>query len=192
MNVCPRTRLSGAAGIRSTAPKRLPNSNAWSGGRSAATNSAETLKSPRSNEKFKNTSIYRRAVRCRLPPRRREASSMPTAQEKQERIRIGVDLGGTKIEFVALERDGRELHRHRMATPRFDYEGTVRAVAEAAEEIEKKLGRSATVGRGFSVTIPPPTSTVFPYTTLFRCAFAARDGRRAGPSATCQCRHSKP
>jgi len=59
-----------------------------------------------------------------------------------------VDLGGTKIEFVALERDGRELHRHRIATPRFDYEGTVCAVAHAAEGIEKELGRSASVGMG--------------------------------------------
>ena len=60
---------------------------------------------------------------------------MPTTQDKQEHIRIGVDLGGTKIEFVALERDGRELHRRRIATPRFDYESTVRAVAETAQEI---------------------------------------------------------
>src|SRR6266700_1785964 len=65
---------------------------------------------------------------------------MPVTQDK--RVRIGVDLGGTKIEFVALERDGRELHRHRIATPRFDYEGTVRAVAESAERIEKELGRA--------------------------------------------------
>src|SRR5260370_36145571 len=80
---------------------------------------------------------------------------MPSAKEKQQHIRIGVDLGGTKIEFVALERDGRELHRHRIATPRQDYGGTVRAVAEAVEEIEKKLGRSATVGIG----IPRKVST---------------------------------
>jgi fructokinase len=85
---------------------------------------------------------------------------MPTAQEKQEHIRIGVDLGGTKIEFVALGRDGRELHRHRIATPRFDYEGTVRVVAEAAQEIEKKLGRSATVGVGIPGTISTKTSLV--------------------------------
>ncbi len=43
---------------------------------------------------------------------------MPSSQGKQNQLRIGVDLGGTKIEFVALERDGRELHRHRIATPR--------------------------------------------------------------------------
>src|SRR5438876_10077361 len=78
---------------------------------------------------------------------------MPGTQEKQELIRIGVDLGGTKIEFAALERDGRELHRHRIATPRHDYDGTVRAIAEATQEIEKKLGRSATVGLGITGTI---------------------------------------
>src|ERR1700739_3550085 len=88
------------------------------------------------------------------------ARMMPTAQAKQEHIRIGVDLGGTKIEFVALERDGRELHRHRIATPRFDYEGTVRAVAGGAQSIEKKLGRSATVGVGIPGTISTKTGTV--------------------------------
>src|SRR3989441_11479016 len=83
---------------------------------------------------------------------------MPVTQDK--RVRIGVDLGGTKIEFVALERDGRELHRHRIATPRHDYEGTVRAVAHAAEGIEKKLGRSATVGMGIPGTISTRTGLV--------------------------------
>src|SRR6202521_5976228 len=85
---------------------------------------------------------------------------MLAAQEKQDRVRIGVDLGGTKIEFVALEQDGRELHRHRIATPRFDYEGTVRAVADAAKEIEKKLGRSATVGMGIPGTVSTKTGLV--------------------------------
>ena len=85
---------------------------------------------------------------------------MPGTQEKQELIRIGVDLGGTKIEFVALEGDGRELHRHRIATPRFDYEATVRAVAVAVEEIERKLGRNATVGMGIPGTISTRTGLV--------------------------------
>src|SRR6266481_9663091 len=82
---------------------------------------------------------------------------MPGTGEREDHIRIGVDLGGTKMEFVALERDGRELHRHRIATPRFDYEATVRAVAEAVEGIEKKLGRSATVGMGIPGTISTRT-----------------------------------
>jgi fructokinase len=79
---------------------------------------------------------------------------------QDEHVRIGVDLGGTKIEFVALERDGRELHRHRIATPRFDYEATVRAVMEAVQGIEKKIGRSATVGVGIPGTISTKTGLV--------------------------------
>src|SRR5207302_4899032 len=85
---------------------------------------------------------------------------MATTPENQENVRIGVDLGGTKIEFIALERDGRELHRHRIATPRHDYDGTVRAIAEAVREIEKKLGRSATVGLGIPGTISTKTGLV--------------------------------
>jgi fructokinase len=85
---------------------------------------------------------------------------MPAAPEKQEHIRIGVDLGGTKIEFIALEPDGRELHRHRIPTPRFDYKGTVRAVAGAVQDIEKTLGRSATVGMGIPGTISTKTGLV--------------------------------
>src|SRR5258708_31504797 len=85
---------------------------------------------------------------------------MPAAQEKQERIRIGVDLGGTKIEFVALDAHGKEMHRHRIATPRFDYQATVRAVVETVREIEKKLGRCASVGMGIPGTISTKTGLV--------------------------------
>src|SRR5439155_19973303 len=85
---------------------------------------------------------------------------MATTPENQEHVRIGVDLGGTKIEFIALERDGRELHRHRIPTPRLDHEGTVRPIAEAEREIEKGLGRSATVGLGIPGTISTKTGLV--------------------------------
>jgi fructokinase len=82
------------------------------------------------------------------------------AFRKDDYIRIGVDLGGTKIEFVALERDGTELHRHRIATPRHDYDGTVRAIVDGVTEMEKKLGRSATVGVGIPGTISTRTGLV--------------------------------
>jgi len=75
-------------------------------------------------------------------------------------MRIGVDLGGTKIEFVALESDGRELHRHRVATPRDDYDGTVRAIKEGVEKIEVELGRSGMVGIGIPGTISQITHHV--------------------------------
>jgi fructokinase len=78
----------------------------------------------------------------------------------QNKVRVGIDLGGTKIEFVALESDGRELHRHRVATPRGDYEGTIRAIKEGVEKIEAELGRSASVGVGIPGTISGITHTV--------------------------------
>jgi fructokinase len=82
------------------------------------------------------------------------------AVRKDDSIRIGVDLGGTKIEFVALERNGTELHRHRIATPRFEYDGTVRAITDGVKEIEKKLGRTASVGVGIPGTISTKTGFV--------------------------------
>lgn len=84
----------------------------------------------------------------------------PHSASTQNKIRIGVDLGGTKIEFVALERDGLELHRHRVPTPRNDYDGTVRVIKEGVELVERELGRSATVGVGIPGTISGITHNV--------------------------------
>ena len=58
-------------------------------------------------------------------------------------MRIGVDLGGTKIEAVALAEDGRDVFRRRVPTPRGDYEGTVRAIAGLVQAAGK-----GTVGIG--------------------------------------------
>jgi len=86
--------------------------------------------------------------------------SRQTDDSSKDGLRIGVDLGGTKIEFVALESDGRELHRHRVATPRDDYDGTVRAIKEGVEKIEAELRRRATVGIGIPGTISQITHHV--------------------------------
>jgi fructokinase len=69
------------------------------------------------------------------------------------KIRIGVDVGGTKIEALALDTDGTELARHRVPTPVGDYEGTAAAVAGLAYRLEKETGRSATVGMGIPGSI---------------------------------------
>jgi fructokinase len=82
------------------------------------------------------------------------------APGKNAPIRIGVDLGGTKTEFVALAGDGSELHRHRTATPRNDYAATVRAIAEGVKEIENKLECRASVGVGIPGTISGITGLV--------------------------------
>ena len=63
-------------------------------------------------------------------------------------LRLGVDLGGTKIEVIALTEDGRELLRHRMPTPAGDYAGTLRAVTERVGAIERELGERGSVGIG--------------------------------------------
>ncbi|HZW72427.1 MAG TPA: ROK family protein, partial [Caldimonas sp.] len=63
-------------------------------------------------------------------------------------VRIGVDLGGTKIEIVALDRGGRELLRRRVATPREDYDAILGAIAGLVSDAERELGASATLGVG--------------------------------------------
>src|SRR5262249_18196670 len=94
----------------------------------------------------------------RMLPVRKGTCTM--ALSKSNSLRIGVDLGGTKIEFIALQRDGAELHRHRIATPRHDYEGTVRSITEGVKEMEKQLGRAATVGVGIPGTVSTRTGLV--------------------------------
>ena len=61
-------------------------------------------------------------------------------------MRIGIDLGGTKIELAALEPDGTITLRERAATPAGDYAASVEALAALVEELESALGARATVG----------------------------------------------
>ena len=70
-------------------------------------------------------------------------------------VRVGVDLGGTKIEATAVDAEGREHGRRRVATPRDDYEGTLAAIAGLVTDIERDLGEQAAVGVGMPGTIGP-------------------------------------
>jgi fructokinase len=63
-------------------------------------------------------------------------------------VRIGIDLGGTKIEIIALAPDGSVLLRRRSATPKADYPGILAAVATLVRDAETELGASGTVGVG--------------------------------------------
>jgi predicted NBD/HSP70 family sugar kinase len=63
-------------------------------------------------------------------------------------FRIGVDLGGTKIEVLAIDREGRERHRQRVPTPQGDYEATIDAIAGLVAAAESELGERASVGVG--------------------------------------------
>jgi fructokinase len=73
--------------------------------------------------------------------------------------RIGIDLGGTKIEIIALDAAGTECFRRRIATPREDYDGTLAAIAALVREAEAVVG-PATVGIGMPGTISPATGLV--------------------------------
>ncbi|MCP5237091.1 MAG: ROK family protein [Zoogloeaceae bacterium] len=63
-------------------------------------------------------------------------------------MRIGIDLGGTKIEVVALDDDGRERHRRRSPTPQGDYEATLAAIAALVADAEAVVGGRCSVGIG--------------------------------------------
>ncbi len=74
--------------------------------------------------------------------------------------RLGVDLGGTKIEIVALDRHGRTLRRRRIPAPKADYRATVAAVVALVAETEAALGSRGTVGVGIPGSLSPKTGLV--------------------------------
>lgn len=75
-------------------------------------------------------------------------------------MRIGVDVGGTKIEAIALDANGLELRRIRVATPRGDYAATVSTIAGLAHQLEKETEQTGTVGVGIPGTIIAATGLV--------------------------------
>ena len=74
--------------------------------------------------------------------------------------RIGIDLGGTKIEAAVLGDDGAVRARRRVATPRDDYAATLRAITALVEDLEAEMGSAAVVGVGMPGTISPATGLV--------------------------------
>ena len=82
---------------------------------------------------------------------------MSTHLTEANRIRIGIDLGGTKIEALALDLGGVELQRHRVATPRFDYAQTIQQswIREASGRRDRP--HTGTVGVAIPGTISRKT-----------------------------------
>ncbi|HEX3985798.1 MAG TPA: ROK family protein [Acidobacteriaceae bacterium] len=79
----------------------------------------------------------------------------------QERgVRIGIDWGGTKIEALAMDAEGRELRRVRIPTPRHDYERSIGATAELVAQVERDVGFTGPIGIGIPGTIVPATGLV--------------------------------
>ena len=74
-------------------------------------------------------------------------------------LRVGIDLGGTKIEGVALD-GSREVARLRVDTPRGDYTGTLDAIAALVAGLEERAGPRAPVGVGMPGALSSATGLV--------------------------------
>lgn len=75
-------------------------------------------------------------------------------------MRVGIDLGGTKIEGLALAADGHEVCRRRIATPAGDYARTLDAIVDLVGQLEAAAGGRASVGVGIPGTISPATGLI--------------------------------
>lgn len=75
-------------------------------------------------------------------------------------MRIGIDLGGTKTEVIALSDQGESLFRHRVATPCDDYPQTLAAIVGLVEQAEAATGQRGSVGVGIPGTLSPLTRRV--------------------------------
>jgi len=61
-------------------------------------------------------------------------------------MKIGIDLGGTKIEGIALSEAGEELFRHRISTPQGDYQGILQSITDLINQIEDNAGDKGSIG----------------------------------------------
>ncbi|HFF8524080.1 MULTISPECIES: fructokinase [Providencia] len=75
-------------------------------------------------------------------------------------MRIGIDLGGTKIEVIALDDDGETLFRKRVSTPKGDYPATLSAIVGLVNDAETATGQTGSVGVGIPGTLSPVTGKV--------------------------------
>jgi fructokinase len=76
------------------------------------------------------------------------------------RLRIGVDLGGTKIEGRVLDPAGAEVARIRVLAPQGDYEASVAALADIVRALEAEVGGDASIGIGMPGSLSPATGLV--------------------------------
>ena len=75
-------------------------------------------------------------------------------------MRIGIDVGGTKIEAILLNVTGDELARRRIESPRDDYSATLTSIANLVDDLEREFSITATVGVGIPGTLSPETGMV--------------------------------
>ena len=75
-------------------------------------------------------------------------------------MRFGIDLGGTKIELIALDGSGLEVFRERMATPQGDYAATLDVMVQLVQRAEATLGTCGTLGIGTPGAVSKLTGSI--------------------------------
>jgi fructokinase len=75
-------------------------------------------------------------------------------------MRIGIDVGGTKIEGVALDEGMGELRRVRVRTPRDDYAGTLSTITTLVATLERETGKHGSIGVGIPGAVSPATGSI--------------------------------
>ncbi len=76
-------------------------------------------------------------------------------------MRIGIDLGGHKIEAIALDRHGNTLYRRRIDTPpEYHYPTTLAAIRDLVMDVETTTGQQGSLGIGIPGTLSPATGRV--------------------------------
>ena len=79
---------------------------------------------------------------------------------KKINCRIGIDLGGTKIESIVIDYDGNEIYRKRIPNPNNDYNGTLTSIKNLVHQSESETGLYGTIGIGIPGIISKQTNLV--------------------------------
>jgi fructokinase len=87
----------------------------------------------------------------------RKDSRGVTTPSSQHGLRIGLDLGGSKIEGIAMDSSATELARYRIATPRDDYAGTIAAIVDLAAKLMQGIRCGPKIGIAVPGSISPLT-----------------------------------
>jgi len=103
---------------------------------------------------FKNRLIRVYLVHSRLE---KSVSKMKTEErhDSPSDMLIGIDWGGTKIEGIALTQEGKQLLRLREDTPRHDYDGCLRIIADLVNRLENETGHRGAIGIGIPGSLEP-------------------------------------
>jgi fructokinase len=83
----------------------------------------------------------------------------PQAPQSCDALKIGLDLGGSKIEGILMVSNSSELARYRIASPRNDYAATIAAIAELVAKLKQGITAGAKIGIGVPGSVSPPRVT---------------------------------